>query len=259
VCAQPRAPRPRGSQPDGQHFLRSALLADELIEQANVRPDDLVVEIGAGAGALTRPIAERAGLVIAVERDPALADALRSGSRWPNVRIVEANALRVGLPREPFRVIGNLPFAFGTRILRRLLDDAASPLQRVDAMLQFEAARKRAAVAPSTLVSVGWLPWWEFRLVRRIPRTAFLPTPSVDAGMLVIHRREHALLPAARRPAFVRMVARGFATPDRPIRRTFPDVPGWARRAAERGLPRDARPTELDVFDWIALFELRGG
>jgi 23S rRNA (adenine-N6)-dimethyltransferase len=232
------------------------VLARELVVQAGIGSDDLVVEIGAGSGALTRPLSERAGRVIAVERDPVLIDHLRSRiGRASNVDVVRANALRVELPEDPFRVFGNLPFSFGTRILRRLLDDVASPLVRLDALVQFEMARKRAAIAPSTLASLAWLPWWELTVVRRVPRSAFRPVPSVDAGMLVVRRRQPALLPASRRPAFVRALARGFAT-NRPLRRTFSDreALAWSRLADERGIDRDAGAADLDVFDWVALF-----
>jgi 23S rRNA (adenine-N6)-dimethyltransferase len=259
VCARRGAPRPSGSQADGQHFLRSAVLAEELVSLAGIGPADLVVEIGAGSGALTRPLARRAGRVVAVERDAVFVEHLRTMfASTSNVEVIEGNALRVGLPTEPFRTFGNLPFSFGTRILRRLLDDVGSPLTRVDAMVQLEVARKRAAVTPSTLVSLGWLPWWEFTVVRRVPRTAFRPIPAVDVAMLAIRRREPALLPARQRPAFVRLLSRGFAAPSRPIRRTFPEVAtrSWLRLTEERGLPRDARPTEVDVFDWVSLFGL---
>jgi 23S rRNA (adenine-N6)-dimethyltransferase len=260
VGAQRRAPRPSGSRADGQHLLRSAVLASELVQQADIGRSDLVVEIGAGSGALTRPLARHARRVIAVERDPIFVDHLRPAfASRSNVQIICANALHVPLPQEPFRVFGNLPFSFGTRILRRLLDDASSPLVRVDALVQLEMARKRAAIAPSTLVSLGWLPWWEFTIVRRVPRSAFRPVPSVDAAMLTIRRREPALLAPSGRAAFVRLLARAFASPDRPVNRLLQaDRQRWSRLAEERGLIRDARPAELDVFDWIAVFELVG-
>jgi 23S rRNA (adenine-N6)-dimethyltransferase len=257
VAAHPRAPRPNGSRSDGQHFLRSEVLADELVRQVDIRSTDVVVEIGAGTGVLTRPLARRARRVIAVERDPVLAQHLRSRRDLrPAVRIVEANALHVDLPDEPFRVFGNLPFSFGTRILRRLLDDVGGPLVRVDALVQLEMARKRSAVSPSTLVSLGWWPWWDFTLVRRIPRSAFRPVPGVDAAMLTITRRTPELLAAPQRRAFVRLVARAFRSSDRPIRGTLfaPSDRTWDALAERRGLARDASPPELDVFDWVAVF-----
>lgn len=262
MVAHPRAPRPNGSRSDGQHFLTSAVLANELVQQADIRPSDLVVEIGAGTGALTRPLARRARRVIAVERDPALARHLRSRRDLrPAVQVVEANALHVDLPEEPFRVVGNLPFSFGTRILRRLLDDVGGSLDRVDALVQLEMARKRSAVSPGTLVSIGWSPWWEFAVVRRVPRSAFRPVPGVDAAMLAVTRRTPELLTARQRPAFVRLLARAFRSSDRPIRRTLfaPNGRTWDAFAERRGLPRDASPPELDVFDWVALFRSSSG
>lgn len=256
MAAPRRAPGSSGRPSDGQHFLRSALLASELVDGSDIGLDDIVVEIGGGTGRLTEPLARRAGLVIVVERDATLVGLLRTRfEETPNVEIVGANALQVPLPTEPFRVFGNLPFAFGTRILRRLLDDPA--LQRIDALLQFEVARKRAQLVPATLLNIGWAPWWEFRLVRRVHRSAFDPVPSVDAGMLTITRREQPLLPPSLRRPFVASVARGFASPATPVAVTFRPrlrTQTWKRIATDRGLPRHARPADLDVLDWVALF-----
>jgi 23S rRNA (adenine-N6)-dimethyltransferase len=258
VAARRRAPGSSGRPSEGQHLLRSALLASELVEASGIGVDDVVMEIGGGTGRLTEPLARRAGGVIVVERDAAFVGLLRERfDDSPNVHVLHANALHAPLPTEPFRVFGNLPFAFGTRILRRLLDHPASPLQRVDALLQFEVARKRAQLVPATLQSIGWSPWWEFRLVRRVHRTAFDPVPSVDAGMLAITRRARPLLPASARGPFVVFVALGFASPATPVAVTFRSrlrMQTWRRIAADRGLPSDARPTDLDVRDWVALF-----
>jgi len=123
-------------------------------------------------------------------------------------------------------------------------------------------ARKRAAVSPSTLLTLGWAPWWEFVLARRIGRLGFEPAPSVDAGLLVVTRREPALLPAADRGGYVRLVRRAFERGSWPVRRSLRDVVpplAWKRMARERGLEVDATPRDLDVFDWVALFGLSGG
>ena len=260
MAAQRRAPRPSGRQLDGQHFLRSSRLATELVEQAGISARDLVVEIGAGSGRLTMPLAERSGRLIAVERDPVWADRLRSSfSNDAHVAIVRANALNVPLPRDPYRVFGNLPFTFGSRILARFLDDVGSPLQRMDALLQYEMARKRAQIHPNTLVSLGWQPWWEFRLVRRVPRTAFEPLPSVDAGMLSVTRRGPHLLPMSARHRYVRLIAKGFSASAKPLRLTLRSSTTprhWAGFVRERGIAPDVVPTELDVYDWVALFDL---
>ena len=218
---------------------------------------DLVVEIGAGTGSLTRPLLRRARRVIAIELDAACASFLeRDLGSDPRLTVVCANALHAALPREAFRVVGNLPFGSGTRILQRLLDDPRTAPTRLDILMQHEAARKRAQVAPSTLATLRWAPWWDFRLVRRIHRDAFVPPPSVDAGLLVVERRPRALLSEPDRAAYRRLVARGFVRANTPLRSTLSVSPRtWASFAHERGVPTDARPAELDVFDWVTLFE----
>lgn len=219
---------------------------------------DHIVEIGAGTGALTGPLLQRAGLVTAIEIDAAFVRHLkRRFADQAHLDVITANALRVELPRLPYRVVGNLPFGAGTRLLRRLLDDVASPLERVDVILQFEAARRLSQVGPTSLATLRWAPWWRVELVRRIDRVAFDPPPSVDAGLLTIDRRAHPLLSPGVRPAYLRMLEAAFRASSSPVR-TSASVPRatWRRFADERGLPQAARPQDLDVTDWLALLAL---
>lgn len=256
--ANSRSSRADGARPNGQHFLRSRLIAAELVRDAGVSSDEHVLEIGAGRGRLTQPLAERAGRVTAVEIDPVLAERLRRAfDRRQHVRIVVDDILRAPFPEEPFRAFGNIPFALTTPILRRLLDRPSCPLTRADLLIQFEAARKRGAVYPATLLSLGWLPWWELTLVRRIPRSGFEPVPSVDAGLLVITRRQPALLAPRERPSYVALLRRAFDSGSWPIRRSLrDDLPPvtWKRIARERGIAVDALPASLDVWDWVEVY-----
>ena len=185
----------------GQNFLDPAT-ADQIVDQAGFVPGELVIEVGAGAGALTRALARQALRVIAVEPDLHWARRLReqmAGSRVANglVHVVASDFLAITLPREPFRIVGSLPFGRTTDILRHLLDDPATPLRRADVIVQWEVALKRAATPPATLLSTAWAPWWEMRLAQRIPATSFRPVPRVDAGLLAITRRDPPLLPVA--------------------------------------------------------------
>jgi 23S rRNA (adenine-N6)-dimethyltransferase len=189
-----RTPRDARRRSYGQNLLASRALAAQLVRDAGVRTDDLVVEIGAGTGLLTAELAKHAGTVLAVEVDTALASGLRRRfAACEGVRVIEGDALRVALPREPFRVVANVPFNASTAILQRLLDPMLQ-LQRADLVLQWEVARKRAG-RPRSALSAAWAPWWRFRLGRRIPPEAFRPRPAVAAAVLVAERRRTPLLP----------------------------------------------------------------
>jgi 23S rRNA (adenine-N6)-dimethyltransferase len=174
-----------------------------------------------------------------------------------NVAVVHGDVLEFEFPGSSWRAFGNLPFSKTTAILRRLLDDPATHLERADLLVQFEAARKRAAAHPATLVSLGWLPWWDFSLPRAIPAMAFDPAPSVDAGLLVVRRRSAELLDRSDRTAYLALIAQAFARGGWPVRRSLASKiaqAAWRRIARERGLAMDARPSDLDVWDWVAVF-----
>ena len=199
-----------------QHFLRDNRLAEELVRLAGVSRGDLVLEIGAGYGAVTSVLARRAAYVIAHEIDPLLATRLRErfGPRSP-VLVVEGDAFAQPVPRVPFRAVSNVPFHATTDVLRLLLDDPRSRLEAAALIVQWEVARKRAG--GGTLLGTGWAPWWDLRLARRIPSSAFSPPPGVDAGILVIERRAEPLLPAAQAKAFRSFLRRSFGRSSREL------------------------------------------
>ncbi len=124
-----------------------------------------------------------------------------------NITVVCCDASTYRMPRRPFRAVGSLPFGATTAILRHLLDDAGSGLRRADLVVQWEVARKRAALPPTTMLSTSWAPWWSFTVVRRLPADSFRPVPSVDAGVLRVTRREPALLPGRMAAAYATFVS----------------------------------------------------
>jgi 23S rRNA (adenine-N6)-dimethyltransferase len=241
---------------DGQHLLRSPRLAAEVVAGAGIARSELVVEVGAGTGRLTAPLAQAAGSVIAVELDPALAAGLRRRfARESAVVVVEGDALLVSFPAEAHRVAGNVPFQITTALLRRVLDDPASPCTAADLIVQDGLARKRCAMRPCTMLSLSWLPWWRLSIERLLPAGSFEPRPSVDAAVLAARRREPPLLPRDAAPAYRLLLRRAFHRANRPVRQTAGlGTTRWKRLARDRGLPYDARPRQLDVWDWVAVF-----
>lgn len=243
----PRNHEPPRPEPLGQHHLLSARLAHDLVRAAAVGPDDLVVDIGAGTGRLTEWLAQSARHVVAIELDERLAAGLRD--RWPNVEVICADAVATPLPRDPFRVVANLPFQRTNDILHRLLDDPALPLQQADLIVEWGVACKRGLPWPSSVHGVVWSATWTFEVARRLPRTCFSPPPSVDAGVMVLKRRAQPLVALPHLGAFHRFVARGFRHGLRAVTPT-----DSLRRAGFDG----AHARDLDVFAWRELFADRG-
>jgi 23S rRNA (adenine-N6)-dimethyltransferase len=202
-----------------------------------------VVDLGAGSGRLTSELAPAADRVNAVELDRHWADYLRG--RWPNVEVLLGDAASVALPSEPFRVVANLPFDRTTAILRHLLDDPRVPLTRADVIVEWGVALKRAIPWPSTLNGVLWGAWYACAVTRRLPRHAFDPPPSVDAGVLVFERRLDPLIPDREWRDYRRFVASGFR---HGLRAVAPVKRLRALRFAR------ASPRELDAHEWAALF-----
>lgn len=232
--AKPRTARDARRRSLGQNFLQPEL-GRELVASAGFRPGQLVIEIGAGRGALTHALALLPIDVVAVELDPFWAEQLREELRVAGrgrVRVVCADFFAIALPVRPFRVVGSLPFGRTMQLCRRLFDDPSLPIERADLVVQWEVARKRACAPPATLQGTVWAPWWEFQLGRRVPATAFRPMPRTDAGVLVATRRRPALLPPAMAGAFA-----GFVHARWPFRNHEGDGAGWR---AGRGSARDA-------------------
>jgi 23S rRNA (adenine-N6)-dimethyltransferase len=247
----------------GQHFLAGGRLAAELVEQAGVGAGDLVLEIGAGSGVLTEALARRAGRVVAVEYDPRLADRARARlAGFGNVRVVTADALALPPPRRPFRVVANLPFGSTAAILRRLLGDPRTRLERADLVLQEQATRRYAARRPGTPEPIAWGAWYELGTGRRLGPSCFRPPPRVAAAVLVARRRRSPLVTVAGHRRFTALLGAAFRHPGLPLRRSL--VPPLTYRQLRRlardlGFPLDSGPADLDAAQWAALYAVLGG
>jgi len=160
--------------------------AGRLVAAAGVNPGDLVLDIGAGTGALTAPLVRAGARVIAFELHPGRAAALRARFCGDPVKVVQADVADLRLPRRPFRVVANPPFAVTTAVLRRLLS-RTSRLTSADLVVpRHVAARWCAGRAPD---SHRWLRQFDVRWGRSIPRQAFQPAPPGETALLQIRRK----------------------------------------------------------------------
>ncbi|MBD0292303.1 MAG: rRNA adenine N(6)-methyltransferase family protein [Jiangellaceae bacterium] len=169
----------------GWHRLTDEWAA-RIVADAEVRPGELVLDIGAGDGAITAQLLEHGARVLAVELHPRRAAELRWRFAGTATTVIQQDAADLRLPRRPFRVVANPPFRVSSAIMRRLLAPG-SRLVAADLVLQRAVVAKYAdGLAPA---AVRWLRTWDVRRGRALPRRAFVPPPGVDCAVLVVRRR----------------------------------------------------------------------
>lgn len=243
----------------GQSFLVAEPIA-RAIAAACVRDDEVgrarVVEIGAGTGALTRLLAERARSVIAIERDRDLVPLLER--EIPGVRVVEADAQTVDLASllgeeeagSPRVLCGNLPYVITGQLMRRAVEQA-SRLERAVFMVQEEVA-DRLAARPSTkdygALTVFVRAAFDVRRVKRVPPGAFHPPPEVTSAVVELV----PLRPARARETdtFRALVRAAFESRRKTLRNAWSRVAPVEKlraAAAKAEISLDARGETLDV------------
>lgn len=247
----------RPSKSLGQNFVVDPNTIRKVVAMSGVRPDDRVLEIGAGAGSLTLGLAAAAGQVTAIEFDrslhPVLAETLE-GIR--NVDVVHADATKLDWAAvDADALVANLPYNIATPLVLDALTGAGR-LRTMTVMTQREAGERLAAAPGSKAyghVSVVVAFYAEAVVAAPISRKVFYPEPNVDSVLVRIVRRDHERDPghlfALTRAAFSqrRKTLRsslGGAVPD-PAR--VPD----ALRAV--GVEPTARPEQLGIEEWLAL------
>ncbi|GAA1846508.1 23S ribosomal RNA methyltransferase Erm [Asanoa iriomotensis] len=244
----------RGRHELGQNFLvDTSVIADvaRLVEAA----DGPILEIGPGDGALTRPLSRLGRPLTAVEVDPRRAK--RLAEEMPgHVTVLNEDILFHRLRGKPAVVVGNVPFHITTATLRWLL---AAPHWRTAVLLvQWEVARRRAGIGGASLLTARMWPWFDFTVHSRVSKRAFRPMPTVDGGLLVVHRRPAPLV--AEREAYQRFVHQVFTGRGYGLREILtrsggvpaPVVRDWLR--AHR-MPANALPRDLTAEQWASLWE----
>lgn len=176
----------------GQHFLRDQRTIQRIVDALAPKPDETVVEIGPGTGALTAVLVERAGRVVAVEFDNKLAPLLSERfSTFPNFRLVMADALKIDfcaeiLPARSARLAANLPYNISTAILQRLIAQRAC-FEDMVLMLQREVVGRLLAPPGTTdrgFISVLVEAYCETEKLFDVAPGAFHPSPKVWSSVM---------------------------------------------------------------------------
>ena len=245
----------------GQNFLQDESVACWMAEALEAGPDDVIVEIGPGLGAVTRHLVGRGRKLILVEKDARLAAALRDQHAGdPTIEVLEADAaeldLRPFFKLGPLKVLGNLPYSVGTTIMARWLE-TPSPVGHALFMLQKEVC-DRVTAGPRCgdygQLTVRLQARWTARQRRDVPPDSFHPRPAVQSAIVSLRPRDRHDLPVFDESLFGRLVRLGFSQRRKQLKNVLGDLPvPWPDLCSALGVPETARAEELSVAQWVEL------
>jgi 16S rRNA (adenine1518-N6/adenine1519-N6)-dimethyltransferase len=263
----------------GQHFLRDPAILDRIVDALDPRPDDDVLEVGPGEGALTRRLAPRVGRVVAIEKDRRLVEKLRgvgSGEWYPplpgNVTVLAGDALDLNWQRSAqltahssLKVIGNIPYQITSPLIEKALEP---PLPAVIVFLVQKEVADRVTAAPGSkaygALSVGVQSVARAERLFTVKAGAFSPPPKVDSAVLRLTPLTEPLVSEAERVPFRAFVVGLFGQRRKQLGRSLRDVASLDRETAARaiqasGLDPGARVEAVAPAVLVRLYRTLGG
>jgi len=201
----------------GQNFLHDGNQLRRIVEAAKLTKDDKVLEIGPGLGPLTELLVERAGEVLAIEKDARLFEVLKDQVKAQSFQLIHDDALEYLKCKtrdwSHWKIVSNLPYSVASPILVELALAVYAP-ELIVATLQIDVA-KRLTAGPgekdygvlTLLIQLEYEPTGAFK----IPASCFFPEPDVVSACVTLKRRVPALLAAEQRQVFSKVVKRAFS------------------------------------------------
>ncbi len=237
----------------GQHLLKDPSYLEKIAAAVNPKPEEVVIEIGAGTGNLTEYLAHRGCRIVAVEKDPELA-ALLKQKNLEGVEVVVEDVLELD-PRQfaPQAVaVGNLPYYISSKILRWFLE-WRQVFHRGGFLLQEEVARRFAAergrdVTPLSLLLHNF---YQVEYCFTVPAGAFIPPPKVKSGFILLKRRQSPLYFLKDLEDFETFLRQCFSSRRKTVfnnlRRVYPEL-------VLEGIDRRSRVEELALGDFVRMY-----
>lgn len=241
----------------GQHFLKDEAVIDQIILACDIRPNELVVEVGPGGGALTdRLIVTRNPLVL-IEADRDLIPKL--AFKYPSATIIQSDAAQVDYDKitegKPWMFVSNLPYNAGNAILEQVHRSRLAPRALVIMVQKEVGDRMMAAPGEMSVLSVATQLYCSVERVCLVPPAAFVPPPQVDSVVLRLVPRTDRI---ENIEAVIALAKIGFAHRRKQLRQTLASSNVASLEIIDAAfeklsLGRMVRPQELSIEQWISL------
>ncbi len=253
----------------GQNFLLDEIVLTDMADAAALSPGGAVLEIGPGIGNLTRLLLQRAGFVLAVEKDPKFLPILKAIRKdFPKKFYFEiADILEYDFQKffqekgfESYSVAANIPYYITGKILKMLMAARFKP-QMITLLTQKEVAGNVCAKAGDlSVLAISVQLFAEPKILQIVPARSFYPAPKVDSAVLQIAPYETPRYKLEDEKKFFRLLKACFAGKRKQIHNTLSGNLGLDKNLAQRVLEQtkiapQARPQELTIEQWIMLAE----
>jgi len=252
----------------GQNFLRSPSVVRRIVESLELSPQDQLLEIGCGTGALTREVLGKTHLFIGVEIDPALCEQLQQEFRGESFFFLNRDFLKLDCRELPgisvggsgLKVVGNLPYYVTSPILEKLCRWSAF-LDRAVLMMQAEVAERLCASPGGKeygVLTVLTGCYFHLEELMTVPPSAFFPRPKVTSKVVRLIPRTRRLLEAGEEQRFEQLVKRSFSQRRKTLANCLKGLPGFKPEQLQpwlqtRGFPVDVRAERLSLQDFLDL------
>ena len=251
----------------GQNFLISKTILREIIKAADLKPSDIILEIGPGLGILTKELAKKVKKVIAVEKDKKLADILKKeldNNKIKNIQVINQDILKFKSSsfnlKESYKLIANLPYYITGPVIRMFLESTKPPELMV-LMVQKEVGKRICASPPKmSKLAVFSQFYGKPEIVKFVSKKSFRPQPKVDSVILKIKPlilTDKRLIKTDRK-LFSKIVRAGFSQPRKQLINNFSKSLEISRKEVEKWLKENKiqpsqRAESLTVENWIDL------
>jgi 23S rRNA (adenine-N6)-dimethyltransferase len=241
-----------------QNFIKSSLLSKQIVDSALLEDSDIIVEIGPGKGALTEHM--NCKKLIAVEKDRELYFKLKHKFRDRlNIEFANKDFLNYELPKnQPYKVIGNIPFAITTEIIKKLFYNDNAPIN-ASLIMQKEAADRVVASGKENLFSLRLKPWFKSEIIRTFNNNDILPRPKAKVVMLNISKRDPPLIPLINKTKYLDFITYCFTAWKKDLHSVLTDLftNNQLRFICENyRINLSLKVSEIRFEEWLILFEV---